>query len=90
MATMAILDQRGRLDFAERRGRELGELLGTERGRREGREEGQKEGLRQGVEALCNAFGVELTADRRQELGRLPAEGLTALFSRLLEQKSWA
>jgi len=98
MATMAILDQRGRLDFAERRGRELGELLGTERGRREGRkqgreegrEEGQKEGLRQGVEALCNAFGIELTDDRRQELERLPAAGLAALLSRLQEQKSWA
>ena len=78
---MAIQDRRGMIAFAERRGRELGELLGRERGR--------EQGLRHGVEVLCRALGIELTADRRSQLAGLEATGLAALLAQLGECQRW-
>jgi predicted transposase/invertase (TIGR01784 family) len=83
---LAIMDARGMIDAAQRRGRQLGELLGQEHGERQG----LRHGLRRGVEALCHVLGIELTDHRRGELASLPVEGLTALLDRLRERKSWA
>ena len=87
---LAIMDARGMISAAESRGRQLGELLGQERGERRGEQRGLRHGLRHGVEALCHAFGIELTDHRQRELASLPIEGLTALLEHLQEHKSWA
>jgi predicted transposase/invertase (TIGR01784 family) len=85
MARIAIQSEEAALAFAERRGRERGELLGLERGERRGK----AQGLRHGVEALCRVLGIELTAERRRELASLPAAKLEALLGRLQERRSW-
>jgi len=89
MARIAIQSGQAALAFAERRGREFGELLGRERGERRGKARGKAQGLRHGVEALCRVLGIELTDERRYELARLPATELEALLGRLQERRSW-
>ena len=81
LSGMMIQDERGRLSFAEKRGRQ--------EGLKEGREEGREEGLRQAVEVLCRAKGIDLTDERKRELSRLNATELTALLARLDERRSW-
>lgn len=73
LAGIAIQNERGALNVAERRGEQRGE----------------QRGLQQGVEAICQLLGIELTDDRRRELSRLDAAGLTALLARLQELKRW-
>ncbi len=85
LARIAIQSEQAALAFAERRGRQRGELLGRELGERRGK----VQGLRHGVEALCRVLGIELTRERRRELASLPDAGLEALLARLEERRSW-
>ncbi len=57
-AKIAEQDARGALSLAERQGRE------------EGREEGRAEGLREAIRALCQAFEIEIDAEREAPPGR--------------------
>ena len=50
---------------------------------------GREDGLRHGIEALCGVLGIDLTDDRRRELARLDAAGLSSLLARLKERRSW-
>ena len=51
--------------------------------------QGAEEGLRLGIEALCEAFGIELTGDRQHQLQTLDAAGLKALLARLRSDRRW-
>lgn len=72
-AGIALQNERGALSVAEKRGRQ----------------QGREEGLRIGIEAVCSALGIELTEERRQELGSLDAARLTELLAHLRETKAW-
>ncbi|MEZ4295109.1 MAG: Rpn family recombination-promoting nuclease/putative transposase [Polyangiaceae bacterium] len=74
LAGMAIQNERGALSVAEKRGREKGE----------------EAGLRAGIQALCRVLGIELTAEREQQLAGLSAAGLAELLARLQEKKAWS
>jgi predicted transposase/invertase (TIGR01784 family) len=76
-AGMAIQNERGALSLARKEGR------------REGREEGRKDGLRVAIEALCEAFGIELSAERRTKLQALDTRGLEALLAKLRAERRW-
>jgi predicted transposase/invertase (TIGR01784 family) len=76
-AGMALQNERGALTMAHREGYEQGE------------EDGEKKGLRMGIEALCDAFGVELSAERRSELQALDAASLEALMAKLRTERRW-
>jgi len=73
-AGMAIQNERGALSLAHR----------------EGYERGEEKGLRLGVEALCDAFGIELSAERKREIEALDATGLKALLARLRSDRRWS
>ncbi|HEX3475854.1 MAG TPA: Rpn family recombination-promoting nuclease/putative transposase [Kofleriaceae bacterium] len=92
-AGMAIQNERGALSLAHREGYEEGEERGLERGREEGREEGREQGreqgLRMGIEALCDAFGIDLSAERKRALQALDAMGLQALMTKLRAARRW-
>src|SRR3954468_336700 len=75
---IAEQDARGALSLAERQGRE------------EGREEGLAEGLREAVRALCQAFEIEVDAEREAFLAGLGAGELKELQSRLLRDRHWS
>jgi predicted transposase/invertase (TIGR01784 family) len=49
----------------------------------------RKEGLRLGIEALCDALGIELTAERKAHLDALDAAGHEALLARLRAERLW-
>jgi len=55
-----------------------------------GRAEGQLEGLRRGIEALCEVLGIELSAERREQMNGLCAAELTALLGRLRTERRWS
>jgi predicted transposase/invertase (TIGR01784 family) len=57
---------------------------------REALSQARKEGLRLGIEALCEALGIELTAERRAHLDALDAAGHDALLARLRAERRWA
>jgi predicted transposase/invertase (TIGR01784 family) len=80
-AGMALQNERGALTMAHREGYEQGEEDGEKRG--------EEKGLRMGIEALCDAFGVELSAERRNELQALDAASLEALMAKLLTERRW-
>ena len=84
-AGMAIQNERGALSLAHREGYEQGEEKGLERGRGQGLEQG----LRLGIEALCGAFGIELSAERKRELQTLDAAALEALLAKLRAERRW-
>ena len=88
-AGIALQNERGALAVAEKRGREQGLKDGIEKGLRDGIEKGREDGLRIGVEALCAAFGIEITDARRSEMEGLDAAGLGVLLAGLREHKSW-
>ncbi len=102
LAGIAIQNERGALAVARKLGRDDGLREGREVGLREGREdglrlgredglrEGRQDALREGIEALCDALGIELTEQRRQELASLDAAGLAVLLARLRQHKHWA
>jgi flagellar biosynthesis/type III secretory pathway protein FliH len=82
---MAIQNERGALSLAHGEGYEAGEEKGLERGREQGREQG----LRLGIEALCDALGIDLSAERKRELQDLDAEGLEMLMTKLRAARRW-
>jgi hypothetical protein len=96
-AKIAEQDARGALSLAERLGREEGHeeglREGVEKGLRQGREEGLRqgrdEGLREAVRALCQAFEIELDAEREAVLAGLGADELKDLQARLLRERRW-
>jgi predicted transposase/invertase (TIGR01784 family) len=51
--------------------------------------EGREDGLRIGIEALCDALGIDLPAERRRELQLLDDAGLQALLTRLRADRRW-
>lgn len=51
--------------------------------------EGEEKGLRLGIEALCEAFGIDLSAERRKELQALNAAGLEALLAKIRAERRW-
>jgi predicted transposase/invertase (TIGR01784 family) len=77
LAGIAIQNERGALSIAEKRGRE------------QGLKDGREQGLRFGIEALCNVLAIDLTNERRRQMDGLDADGLTTLFTRLQQQKTW-
>jgi predicted transposase/invertase (TIGR01784 family) len=84
-AGMAIQNDRGALSLAHREGYVQGEEHGLERGREEGREDG----LRLGIEVLCDALGIELSAERKQGLQILDAAALEGLLAKLKATRRW-
>ena len=72
-AGIAIQNERGALSFAEKRGEARGETRGTLRG----------------VEAICQVFGIEITAERRAQLDRMSASDLADLLARLTTTRTW-
>ena len=53
------------------------------------RREGKEEGLRESIVALCEVFGLDLSAERKRELQALDAWGLKALMVRLRAERRW-
>jgi predicted transposase/invertase (TIGR01784 family) len=80
-AKIAEQDARGALSLAERLGREVG--------REEGLREGVEKGLRKAIRAFCQAFEIELDADREAALAGMGADELDALQVRLLRERHW-
>lgn len=62
---------------------------GREEGREAGRNKGREEGLRVAVIDLCEAYGVELTDERRAHLDTLDHDGLDVLRAALKQSRSW-
>ncbi|HEX4961513.1 MAG TPA: Rpn family recombination-promoting nuclease/putative transposase [Thermoanaerobaculia bacterium] len=90
-AKMAEQDARGALSLAFRQGREAGLREGIEAGLREaGLREGLAEGLREAIRALCQAFEIELDADREAVLAGMGADALDELQARLLRERRWS
>jgi flagellar biosynthesis/type III secretory pathway protein FliH len=83
-------------ELAEARARE-GELRGREAGLREGEAKGKAEGLREGearglraaVLDLGEAFGVELTGERRAQIEAMGVSELEALRRELKHTRCW-
>ncbi len=73
------------LRAAEARGRAEGKA----EGRAEGKAEGRADALRTAVTRLCEAFGIELDDQRRQELMGMSDAGLDALFGALTREQRW-
>jgi len=92
-AKMAEQDARGALSLAERQGIEKGERKGLEKGLRKGREEGVREGrvegLREGIRALCQAFEIDIDAEREAALAGMGDGELKELHARLLRDRRW-
>jgi len=78
---IAEQDARGALSLAKRESRE--------EGREEGLREGVERGLRQAIRAFCQAFEIELGADREAVLGGMGADELAGLQARLLRERRW-
>ena len=76
-----------------REGKFAGLKEGKEAGLKEGKEVGLKEGkeaaLRETVADLCEAYGIELTAARQEQLAGLDLAGLQGLRARLKSARSW-
>jgi hypothetical protein len=51
--------------------------------------QGEEKGLRRGIEALCEAFEVELTIDRMRQLQTLDPAALEALLAKLRATRRW-
>ncbi|HEX2691409.1 MAG TPA: Rpn family recombination-promoting nuclease/putative transposase [Kofleriaceae bacterium] len=81
-AGMAIQNERGALSLAHKEGYQEGEEKGEEKG--------EKNGLRLGIEALCDAFGIELSIERKHELQALDTAGLKALMAKLRAERRWS
>ena len=73
-AKIAEQDARGALSLAER----------------QGREEGRAEGLREAIRAFCQAFEIELDAERKTILASLGVGELKELQIRLLRDRRWS
>jgi NAD(P)-dependent dehydrogenase (short-subunit alcohol dehydrogenase family) len=51
--------------------------------------EGREQGLRLGIEALCDAFAIDLSVERKRELQALDAAGLEGLMAKLRAGRRW-
>jgi predicted transposase/invertase (TIGR01784 family) len=80
-AGMAIQNERGALSLAHREGKE--------KGLEEGLEKGLEKGLRMAIEALCDAFGIELSIERKKALEALDVAGLEGLVAKLRAERRW-
>jgi len=80
-AGMAIQNERGALSLAHKEG--------VQEGYEKGEQKGERKGLQLGIEALCNAFGIDLDAERQQVLQVLDAAGLKALLAKLTAERRW-
>jgi hypothetical protein len=58
-------------------------------GAAQGARDGEARGMRTAVADLCEAYGVELTAERQAHLATLDGAGLTALRQHLKAHKAW-
>ncbi|HYU32043.1 MAG TPA: Rpn family recombination-promoting nuclease/putative transposase [Thermoanaerobaculia bacterium] len=76
-AKIAEQDARGALTLAKRQSRE------------EGREEGREEELRESIRTFCQAFEIELGAEREAVLAGMGADELKALQVRLFHERRW-
>jgi len=85
-AKIAEQDARGALSLAERLGVEKGMREGLEKGLRQGRDEG----LREAVRVLCQAFEIEIDAQREAALTGMGAEELKELQALLLRERRWS
>jgi hypothetical protein len=79
-----LLQRRGYRDLDDVRAQ------GREEAREEAREEGRADGLRFAVHGLCEAFGIDLGAEREAVLGKMSAAELEALQQRLLRDRRWS
>jgi len=77
-AKIAEQDARGALTLAKRQSHE------------EGLREGVEKGLRKAIRALCQAFEIELGADREAALAGMGADELEGLQARLLRERRWS
>jgi hypothetical protein len=80
-AGMAIQDARGALSVARREG--------YEQGLERCREQRLEQELRLGIEALCDAFGIDRSAERKRELQALDAAALEALLAKVRATRRW-
>ncbi|HBL27544.1 MAG TPA: hypothetical protein DD490_11970, partial [Acidobacteria bacterium] len=69
---------------------EEGRAEGRAEGREEGRSEGRQEELRVSIRTICQAFEIELGAEREALLAGLGADELRALQARLLRERRWS
>jgi hypothetical protein len=76
-AKIAEQDARGALSLAKRQSRE------------EGRQEGRADELRASIHTFCQAFGIELGADREAILAGMGTAELKALQVRLFRERRW-
>ena len=88
-AGMAIQNERGALSLARKEGQEEGRKEGRTEGHKEGHKEGEESGLRLGIVALCEAIGIELSAERHRTLHTLDVPGLKALVAALRAGRRW-
>ena len=51
--------------------------------------EGVEKGLRKAIRAFCQAFEIELDADREAALADMGADELDGLQARLLRERRW-
>ena len=51
--------------------------------------EGREQGLRLGIEALCDAFAIDLSVERKRQLQALDAAGLEGLMAKLRAERRW-
>jgi len=80
-AGMAIQNERGALSLAHKEG--------VQEGFQKGERTGEENGLRLGIEALCDAFGIDLHVERKQALQALDAAGFKALLAKLKAKRRW-
>jgi hypothetical protein len=57
--------------------------------RERGVEVGVERGLREGIEAMCEAFSIEITPARRAHLSALDATALRALLAEIRGERRW-
>jgi len=85
-ARISEQDARGAISLAKRRG----EARGCGEGYEEGRHEGLVEGLREGIRGVCQALGIELSAEREAALTGMEDDALKDLKDRLLRERRWS
>jgi len=83
---IAEQDARGALSLAFRQGYEAGFAEGF---REEMLRQGREKGLREAVRTSCQAFEIELDANREAALAGMGADELDALHTRLLRERRW-
>ena len=57
--------------------------------RRESQAEGRRQGLLEAIEIVCDALGLELSAERRASLGPMDAAALKWLLARIQVERRW-